>query len=114
MEKALPSWMRMGRWSEFRVTRVDHSESIAMWGVEIVRSGDEGLPWEGRRVGVSVLSRVRSESVSVVYVVPPFRRPKVCGLGVPRWMVGVEITQDDSITLGLGEELKGGGEVWGA
>ena len=22
----------------------DHSESIAMWGVEIVRSGDEGLP----------------------------------------------------------------------
>ena len=44
MEKALPSWMRMGRWSEFRVVRVNHSESIAMWGVEIVRSGEEGLP----------------------------------------------------------------------
>ena len=29
-------------------------------------------------------------------------------------MVGVEVTQDDSITLGLGEELKGGVEVWGA
>ena len=28
-------------------------------------------------------------------------------------MVCVEITQDDSITLGLGEELEGGGEVRG-
>ena len=53
------------------MTRVDHSESIAMWGVEIVRSGDEGLPWEGRRLGVSVLSRVSSESVSVLCMWSP-------------------------------------------
>ena len=48
-----------------------------------------------------------------MYVVPSFRRPKVCGLRVPRWVVGIEITQDDSIILGLGEQLEGGGEVGG-
>ena len=61
----------MGRWSEFRVVRVSHSESIAMWGVEIVRSGEEELPLGGRRVGVSVLSSVRSESVSVLCMWSP-------------------------------------------
>ena len=45
-------------------------------------SGEDWFPCEGRRVGVSV--RVYE---CVVYVVPPFRRPKVCGLRVPRWMV---------------------------
>ena len=30
IEKALPSWMKMGRWSELRVVIVNHSESIAM------------------------------------------------------------------------------------
>ena len=46
-----------------------------------------------------------------MYVVPPFRRPKVCGLGVPRGVVCVEVTQDDRVTLGLEKELKGGGEM---
>ena len=43
--------------------RVSQSESMAMCGVAIVMSGDEGFPWEGRRVGVSVLSSARSDSM---------------------------------------------------
>ena len=30
MEKALPRWTKMGRWSELRVVMVDHSESMAI------------------------------------------------------------------------------------
>ena len=53
--------MRIGRWSELRVVRVYHSESIAMCGVDKEMSGEEELVG---LVGVSVLSKVRSESVS--------------------------------------------------
>ena len=55
--------MIMGRWSEFRVVMVDHSRSGTISGVAIVRSGDEGLPEEGSRVGVSELSRTKLEEV---------------------------------------------------
>ena len=65
IENALPRRMKMGRWSELRVVMVDHSESMAMCGVEIERSGEVGLASEGSRVGESVLSRSRSESVRV-------------------------------------------------
>ena len=65
IENVLPSWIRMGRWSEFRVVMVRHSESMAMWGVAIVMSGEEGLPLVGSRVGESVFNRVKSESESV-------------------------------------------------
>ena len=51
--------------------RVNHSESMAMWGVAMVMSGEEGLPWEGRRVGVSVLRRVRSRSMRVLCMWSP-------------------------------------------
>ena len=46
--------------------KVNHSESMAMCGVAMVMSGEEGLPWEGRRVGVSVLRRARSRSMRVL------------------------------------------------
>ena len=60
--------MIIGRWSEFRVVSVDHSEFIAMKGVAIVRLGEEGLPWDGRRVGELVLRRRSSESVSASWI----------------------------------------------
>ena len=44
---------------------VRHSESIAMCGVAIVRSGDEGFPLVGSLVGESVFRRVKSESERV-------------------------------------------------
>ena len=37
-----------------------HYESIAIWGVAIVRSGEVGFPCEGILVGVSRLRRTRS------------------------------------------------------
>ena len=53
----------MGRWSEFRVVRVDHSVSMAICGEAMERSGEVGLPWEGSRVGVSRLRSWRSLSI---------------------------------------------------
>ena len=43
--------------------RVTHSESMVMWGVAILRSGEEGLKLVGRRVGESLLRCIRSEFV---------------------------------------------------
>ena len=43
-------------------------ESMAMCGVAIVMSGEVGFPWEGRRVGVSVLRSVRSRSIRVLCI----------------------------------------------
>ena len=40
-----------------------HSRSVAIAGVDMDRSGEEGLPKEGSRVGESELSRTRSEEV---------------------------------------------------
>ena len=71
IEKALPSWTIMGRWSELRVVMVRHSESMAMCGVAIVRSGEVGFPFVGSRVGESVLRSVRSESHSVEWMRSP-------------------------------------------
>ena len=51
--------MRMGRWSELRVVRVDHSKSMANSGVDMERSGEVGLPKLGRRVGESELRETR-------------------------------------------------------
>ena len=61
--------------------------------------------------GVSVEKCEVGVCKCVMYVVPSIRSPLVCGLGVPRWMVGVEVTQDDGVTLGMRKELKGGGKV---
>ena len=44
---------------------VDHSESMAICGVEIESPGEVGLASEGSRVGESVLRRSRSKSVRV-------------------------------------------------
>ena len=51
----------MGRWSEFRVVRVHHSMSVAIWRVAMERSGEVGGWKEGSRVGVSVLRMTRLE-----------------------------------------------------
>ena len=50
---------------------VDHSESMAMCGEEMERSGEEGLELGGSRVGESVLRRSRSESVSMSWMSSP-------------------------------------------
>ena len=71
MEKALPSWMIMGRWSELPVVEGDQSESIAMWGVAMERSGEEGFPEVGRRVCISELRRTRSASNSASWMASP-------------------------------------------
>ena len=42
-----------------------------MWGVAIVRSGEEGLALEGSRVGESSLSSTRSLSVSACRIKSP-------------------------------------------
>ena len=41
--------------------------------------------------------------------VPPARSSWVQGLGVPGRVVGIEVTQDDRVTMGLEDILK----VWG-
>ena len=61
--------------------RVNHSESMAMCGVAMVMSGEEGLPWEGRRVGVSVLRRARSRSMRVLWM----RSPRSAALWSEVW-----------------------------
>ena len=71
MEKALPSLTIMGRWSELPVVMGDHSESIAMCGVAMVRSGEEGLPVLGRRVGWSILRSTSSESMRASWMETP-------------------------------------------
>ena len=45
--------------------------AVAISGVDIERSGEVGLPWEGRRVGVSVLRRTRSAGVSASRISSP-------------------------------------------
>ena len=55
----------MGRWSELRVVAVVQLKSMAISGVAMVRSGEEGVPWEGSRVGLSVLRITRSELLMV-------------------------------------------------
>ena len=42
----------------------------------------------------------------VVKHIPPLCCSRVGGLGVPSWMMGVEITQDDGVTLGLRDEME--------
>ena len=53
----------IGSWSELSVVRRSYTETNAMWGEAIVRSGEEGSPREGTRVGESMLRRRRFESV---------------------------------------------------
>ena len=61
----------MGRWSEFRVVRGVQSKSRAIWGVEMERSGEEESPWDGSRVGASVLRSTRLLSVSASSMLSP-------------------------------------------
>ena len=61
--KELSSWTMIGRRSDLRVVRVCHSESIDMWEETIVRLGEEGFPWEERRVWELSLRCTRSEFV---------------------------------------------------
>ena len=52
------------RWWELRVVRVRHSESKTMCEVAIVMSGEVVSPRVGRRVGESMLRRMKSVFVS--------------------------------------------------
>ena len=52
--KELPSWTRIGRWSESRVVMERHSESIDMWS----EVGKRLAPVEWRYVGKSVTDSV--------------------------------------------------------
>ena len=53
------------------MVKVDHSESMAMCGVEMERSGEVELESEGSRVGESVLRRTKSESVRASCMISP-------------------------------------------
>jgi len=52
--------IRMGRWSELRVVMVCQEREGARWAEQRERSGEEGWPKEGTRVGESSLRRQRS------------------------------------------------------
>ena len=63
--------MAMGRWSELSCVRGVQVESRARWLLTMVRSGDEGLPCVGRRVGWSSLRRtIWLESMASTIVNP--------------------------------------------
>ena len=51
--------IRMGRWSEFSRVEGCHKAVSARWALQKDRSGEDGEPWVGRRVGDSVLRRQR-------------------------------------------------------
>ena len=51
--------MRMGRWSESRLVAGCHKAVRTRWALQKERSGEDGEPEEGRRVGDSVLRRQR-------------------------------------------------------
>ena len=53
------------------MVRVVHSREAAISGVAMVRSGEVGLPWEGKRVGVSVFRRTRSAGVRASRISSP-------------------------------------------
>ena len=49
----------MGRWSELSRVAGCHLAESARWALQKERSGEEGEPWVGRRVGELVLRRTR-------------------------------------------------------
>ena len=51
--------MRMGRWSELRLVAGCHKAVSTRWALQKDRSGEDGEPEDGRRVGDSVLRRQR-------------------------------------------------------
>lgn len=51
--------MRIGRWSERRVVMVCQEREVARWAEQRERSGEEGCPNDGSRVGESSLRRQR-------------------------------------------------------
>ena len=53
------------------VVEGDQSESNAMFGEAMERSGEEGFPEEGRRVCMSELRRTRSASISESWMASP-------------------------------------------
>ena len=52
---------RMGRWSELREIEVDQEKEEAIWAEARERSGEEGEPLEGRRMGESRLRVTKGE-----------------------------------------------------
>ena len=61
----------IGRWSELRRVRGDHLVSRAMEWLTMVRSGDDGLPFVGKRVGrLSFRSTIVLESMASMMVLP--------------------------------------------
>ena len=55
--------IRMGRWSELSVVRVDQEAVMAMSAVEIEMSGEDGVPLVGTLVGVFVLRAMEEDCV---------------------------------------------------
>ena len=119
-EKDPPRCRRMGRWSELSVVRVLHSSSVAIAGVDMDRSGEDGLPKEGSRVGESELSMTRSEEVKESRMSCPraaARRSQVCvyhaglwALKSPRIIVsswGVRSSSKEGVKLGGQDEMGG-------
>ena len=51
--------------------RVVNRKSVAISGVEMERSGEVGLPWVGRRVGVSVFRRTRPAGIRALVISSP-------------------------------------------
>ena len=121
LEESDPSrCRRMGRWSELRVVRVVHSRSVAIAGVEMDKSGEEGLPEEGSRVGESELSRTRSEEVKESRMSRPraaARESLVCEYHAGLWALkspkmrvsswGVRSPSREGVKLGGQDEVGG-------
>ena len=102
---------------------VDHSRSVTISGVTIVRSGDEGFPEEGSLVGESELSKTRLEAVSESRMICPraaARESLVCenqaglwALKSPRMMEssrGLRRVSRSGVKLGEQEVM--GGDVY--
>ena len=103
-----------------RVVRVLHSRSVAIAGVDMERSGEEGLPEEGSRVGESELRRTRSDEVKESRMSRPraaARESLVCeyhaglwALKSPRMMLsswGVRSPSKEGVKLGGQDEIGG-------
>ena len=96
--KELPSGIMIGRWLELRVVRVRYSESIAMWEVAFVWSGEVGFPRERRWVEESRLRSVKLESEAFGDEGTHSLRPVTCCFRVQDGAVGVEVSHDEVTT----------------
>ena len=106
ISKELTSWTRIGRWSELRVVRVRHSESIAMLNrgycevggrrVSKGRVAGRGIKFEECEVGVN-------EGDS--YEGTPSCHLEACCSRVPGRAMDVEVFHDDVVNKGVEERI---------